>query len=36
LLPKFRSSKKTSGFVADYKVWFRVGDWSLKVLVTIV
>lgn len=36
LLPKYKESKKTSGFVEDYKVWFRSGDAALKVLVKLI
>ena len=35
ILPKFRDAKKTSSFVEDYKVGFRAGDASLKVLVKL-
>jgi ribosomal protein L17 len=36
ILPKYRESNRTSGFVEDYKVWFRAGDASLKVLVKLI
>ena len=36
ILPKYRESNRTSSFVEDYKVWFRAGDASLKVLVKLV
>lgn len=35
LLPRYAKEKKVSGFVADYKVGFRVWDASLKVLITL-
>ncbi len=35
ILPKYLKTKKVSGFVADYKVGFRKGDGSLKVLVAL-
>lgn len=35
LLPKYREANKTSSFVEDYKVGFKAGDASLKVLVKL-
>ncbi len=35
ILPKYKEAKKTSGFVEDYKVGFKAGDASLKVLVKL-
>ena len=35
ILPKLLKDKKVSGFVADYKVGFRKGDGSLKVLLKL-
>ena len=35
ILPKYRDTKKTSWFVEDYKVGFKAGDASLKVLVKL-
>jgi len=35
LLPKYREANKTTSFVEDYKVGFKAGDASLKVLVKL-
>jgi ribosomal protein L17 len=35
ILPKYRDANKNTSFVEDYKVWFRSGDASLKVLVKL-
>lgn len=35
ILPNLLKDKKISGFVADYKVGFRKGDGSLKVLLKL-
>ncbi len=35
LLPKYLESWATSSFVADYKLWFRVGDGVQKILLKL-
>lgn len=35
LLPKYKESGAKSSFVADYKLWFRVGDGVQKVLLKL-
>jgi ribosomal protein L17 len=35
LLPRYKKENRTSSFVADYKVGFKPGDGSLKVLVKL-
>ncbi len=35
LLPKYMESGSTSSFVADYKLWFRVGDGVQKILLKL-
>lgn len=35
LLPKYREANKTTNFVEDYKVGFKAGDGSLKVLIKL-
>ncbi len=36
LLPKYKAEGKKSGFVADYKLGYRVGDGAEKVLVRLI
>ena len=35
LLPKFVESGKMSGFVCNYKLWYRLGDGAEKILVKL-
>lgn len=35
LLPKYTSEKRTSSFVADYKIGFNKGDASEKIRITL-
>ncbi len=35
LLPKYIADGATSSFVADYKLWFRVGDGVQKILLKL-
>ena len=36
LLPKYKESWAISSFVADYKLWFRVGDGVQKILLKLI
>lgn len=35
LLPKYKASGKSAGFVSDYKLGYRVGDGAEKILVRL-
>lgn len=35
LLPKYLESWNKSSFVADYKMWYRSGDWAAKVMLKL-
>lgn len=36
LLPKYRAAGKKAGFVADYKLGYRMGDGAEKILVRLI
>lgn len=35
LLPKYIESWNKSSFVADYKIWYRSGDWAPKIMLKL-